>query len=159
LDGAIVALDYALNLLGWTYADAIGISGGGWTVDLLAALDPRIRRSISVFGSLPFSLRPPGDTGDWEQRQERAWWQTLTSEEYVYALGCVDAGRKRIHYLSNANPGDTVFQVRTVLSDITAMQARIDWLVPIGQHSVVLDTTTAGHWYPVSMSAIGALLD
>jgi hypothetical protein len=38
--------------------DLIGVSGGGWTVTLYAALDNRVRNTISVAGTLPMYLIP-----------------------------------------------------------------------------------------------------
>jgi hypothetical protein len=45
----------------------IGISGGGWTTVLAAALDGRIECSYPVSGGLPYDLRIHDDWGDWEQ--------------------------------------------------------------------------------------------
>ena len=46
-----------------------GLSGGGWSTTLYAALDPRIRASFPLYGSLPFAVRADSETfiGDWEQ--------------------------------------------------------------------------------------------
>jgi hypothetical protein len=47
----------------------IGLSGGGWSTHLAAAVDPRIDVSRPVAGSLPLYARPfsPGSRGDAEQ--------------------------------------------------------------------------------------------
>lgn len=46
-----------------------GLSGGGWTTVVYAALDPRIDRSYPVAGSWPFPLRrDEASRGDFEQR-------------------------------------------------------------------------------------------
>ncbi len=47
----------------------IGISGGGWTTTLYAAIDPRILHSYPVAGSFPLYLRSDSgrDWGDYEQ--------------------------------------------------------------------------------------------
>jgi len=47
----------------------IGLSGGGWTTHMAAALDTRIDLSIAVAGALPLYARPfnPGSVGDAEQ--------------------------------------------------------------------------------------------
>lgn len=50
-------------------AHMIGLSGGGWTTILAAAMDHRINKSISVSGSLPYDQRQPEDYGDFEQRE------------------------------------------------------------------------------------------
>jgi hypothetical protein len=46
-----------------------GLSGGGWTTHIAAAVDTRIDTSIPVAGSLPLYARPfsPGSGGDMEQ--------------------------------------------------------------------------------------------
>jgi cephalosporin-C deacetylase-like acetyl esterase len=44
-----------------------GLSGGGWTTTVYAAIDSRIKYSFPVAGSLPISLRQSRDWGDFEQ--------------------------------------------------------------------------------------------
>jgi len=127
----------------FTAIDMTGISGGGWTTDMTAALDPRIRRSAPVFGSLPLALRPPGDAGDWEQLPERQWWDVLTPRDYevAYALGCVEPGRARMQVLGVEDP---VFQIASIAAEVAAYVARIAARVG-GSCSVVTDTTTDEH--------------
>src|SRR5882724_11589473 len=54
----------ALNCLladgGYRSVYMVGLSGGGWTTTLYAAIDPRVRRSYPVAGSLPQYLRKEG---------------------------------------------------------------------------------------------------
>lgn len=68
-----------------------GISGGGWTTVLCAAIDPRIKLSIPVAGSLPWHLRQANSIGDWEQAK------VLDVCDYpaLYALGCDSVGRRQ----------------------------------------------------------------
>jgi lysophospholipase L1-like esterase/pimeloyl-ACP methyl ester carboxylesterase len=47
--------------------DMVGLSGGGWTTTVYAALDPAIRASFSVAGAVPLHLRTLGSVGDLEQ--------------------------------------------------------------------------------------------
>ena len=49
----------------------IGLSGGGWTTVVYAAIDPRIKLSFPVAGSLPLYLRFPASEGDTEQNLTR----------------------------------------------------------------------------------------
>ena len=49
----------------------IGLSGGGWTTVVYAAIDPRIKLSFPVAGSLPLYLRFPASEGDTEQNLDR----------------------------------------------------------------------------------------
>ena len=56
----------SLNALAADYEriSMAGLSGGGWTTTLCAALDPRITTSVSVAGTLPRALRWGGSLGD-----------------------------------------------------------------------------------------------
>lgn len=58
---------------GYRRVTMMGRSGGGWATTLAAAVEPRIKCSISFFGTLPLRLRLPvrgderDDLGDYEQ--------------------------------------------------------------------------------------------
>ena len=63
-----------------------GISGGGWTTVVAAALDERITRSIPVAGSLPLDQYEPGKPlGDAEQVDQRML--SICDYRCLYALG------------------------------------------------------------------------
>ena len=79
----------------------IGLSGGGWTTHLAAALDSRIGLSIPVAGAYPLYLRDhyPGSRGDAEQvmpalYKDRATWLDL------YILSGYGEGRRQIQLLN-----------------------------------------------------------
>ena len=68
-----VFLEPVVAMLNHSGADTmVGFSGGGWTAAVTAAIDPRIRRSYSVAGSMPWRWRclpdRPGCEADLEQR-------------------------------------------------------------------------------------------
>lgn len=67
LEPVVVGLNHALA--GGQYREVVmvGLSGGGWSTAVYSALDPRIRRSYPVAGSLPQRLRGDRDAGDFEQ--------------------------------------------------------------------------------------------
>lgn len=76
-----------------------GLSGGGWTTLLAAALDPRIDASYPVAGGLPLSLRfenPRRNWGDWEENLPGLF--HLASFEDLSILGA--AGRSQIQVLN-----------------------------------------------------------
>jgi hypothetical protein len=82
----------------------VGLSGGGWSATFHAALDQRIRTSISVAGTLPIPLRRPSfdgpdERGDWEQFAARVFQRI----DYVdlYALAGIPAQRRRHYQLYN----------------------------------------------------------
>jgi pimeloyl-ACP methyl ester carboxylesterase len=74
----------------------VGFSGGGWTTTLYAAIDPSIRCSFSVAGSIPLYLR--SRLGDREQSEvsfyERAGYPDL------YVLGSFGMGREQVQILN-----------------------------------------------------------
>ena len=73
----------------------IGISGGGWTTTLSAAIDDRISKSYSVAGTSPFSMRNGlNDLGDYEQRVSSLYQISNYPELYVLA----SFGQDRNHY-------------------------------------------------------------
>lgn len=51
-----------------------GLSGGGWTTTVYAAIDPSIRVSVPVAGTIPLYLRARGSVGDREQT-DRAFYR------------------------------------------------------------------------------------
>src|SRR6185312_13818026 len=57
LDTTLQSLNYLESLNEYSEVDMIGLSGGGWTTTLYAAVDPRIMRSFPVAGSIPLYLR------------------------------------------------------------------------------------------------------
>ena len=53
----VVALNYSARQFAHEDVVMIGLSVGGWTMTLYAALDPRVRLSFPVAGTLPDYLR------------------------------------------------------------------------------------------------------
>lgn len=63
----------------------IGLSGGGWTTHLSAAVDPRIDVAIPVAGALPLYARPfsPGSKGDAEQEYTPLFRERDTNDDQI----------------------------------------------------------------------------
>lgn len=74
-----------------------GLSGGGWTTTLYAAIDPTIRCSFPVAGSIPLYLRIAGSVGDREQYE--ASFYSLAGYPDLYILGAQGRGRKQVQIL------------------------------------------------------------
>lgn len=72
----------------------VGLSGGGWTTTVYAAIDPGIRCSISVAGTSPLYLRTKGSVGDREQH-EPSFYQ-LAGYPDLYLLGAHGMGRRQV---------------------------------------------------------------
>jgi len=76
----------------------IGLSGGGWTTHIYAAVDTRVKLSISIAGSLPLYLRWGNSIGDIEQTLEEFY--RLAGYLDLYILGAYGSGRKQIQVLN-----------------------------------------------------------
>jgi len=67
------------------------IPGGGWTTTLYAAIDPTIRCSFPVAGSIPLYLRTKGSVGDREQFEPSFY--SIAGYPDLYVLGAHGRGR------------------------------------------------------------------
>jgi dienelactone hydrolase len=102
LDPVIAAVDQG-RAMGFESVDMIGLSGGGWTTTLSAALDRRIRRSFDVAGSLPIYLRSqPRDQGDFEQLLPSLY--RLADYQDLYVLGALEPGRRHAQVFNDHDP-------------------------------------------------------
>lgn len=82
----------------------VGVSGGGWTTTLYAAIDPRITKSYPVAGSYPIYLRSNSlkDWGDYEQTLP----DLLGIANYLelYVLGSYGQGRRQLQIINQYDP-------------------------------------------------------
>jgi len=82
----------------------MGLSGGGWAATLYAALDPRIKFSFPVAGSIPVYLRHDTDIGDAEQGYYEDYdpegLYTIANFEELYVLGSYGENRRQIQILN-----------------------------------------------------------
>ncbi|MCW5850799.1 MAG: hypothetical protein KIT87_12055, partial [Anaerolineae bacterium] len=76
----------------------IGLSGGGWTTTLYAAVDPTIKTSIPVAGTLPLYLRYDGYNHDLEQTLSSFY--SRAGYPDLYVLGSYGRGRKQVQVLN-----------------------------------------------------------
>lgn len=122
----------------------VGLSGGGWSVHMLAALDPRIKQSFPVAGSYPLYARPPGMSHDAEQFHAPLYCELddngdgiadaaagVASWLEIYALGGYGAGRRQIQILnlydSCCFSGDTFKTYDNFVAGIVRKLAQGEW--------------------------------
>ena len=103
LEPVVQAVNYARWLLRSSHVSMIGLSGGGWTTTLAAAVDLRIRTSVAVAGSLPLYLRRPPcltrpERGDFEQRHEPLF--ALADYLDLYVLASYGFARRHLQVLN-----------------------------------------------------------
>ena len=75
-----------------------GLSGGGWTTTVYAAIDPRIKFSFPVAGTLPLYLRSNGSVGDAEQTLQEFY--RIAGYPDLYVLGSFGRGRMQVQILN-----------------------------------------------------------
>ncbi len=75
----------------------IGLSGGGWTTTVYAAVDPTIRCSFPVAGTIPLYLRSGGSVGDREQFEPSFY--RIAGYPDLYVLGTDRPGRRQVQIL------------------------------------------------------------
>jgi len=95
----VVALVNQAQTQGYRDIFAVGLSGGGWTVHLAAAVDVRIRASYPVAAGVPLALRFDRDQknwGDWEGNLPAL--HRIAGFEDLSILGA--AGRSQIQVLN-----------------------------------------------------------
>ena len=76
----------------------VGLSGGGWTTTVYAAVDPRIRCSFPVAGTIPLYLRSGGSIGDREQFEPSFYSKAGYLDLYI--LGAHGRGRIQTQILN-----------------------------------------------------------
>lgn len=160
LDPVVVSLNYALRETPFTDVVMAGISGGGWTTTLVAAVDPRVRVSIPVAGTLPLYLRVEphdADLGDWEQNGSALYEQVDYLDLYV--LGSYGPGRRQAQVLNKYD--DCCFagvRFRTYLDTVKDTVADLG----AGEFTAFLDDSVRpgfpGDIHQVSPHALATLL-
>lgn len=75
----------------------IGLSGGGWTTTLYAAIDPSITTSIQISGTVPLHLRSGSSIGDREQTLPELY--SIAGYPDLYVLGATGEGRRQVQVL------------------------------------------------------------
>jgi len=120
----------------------MGISGGGWTTQLYAAMDTSIKRSYAIAGSVPIEYRflSPYDWGDAEQHDPRIY--SNISYPEIYVLGAAGKGRSQMHILNSYDP--CCFQAEAGKYYKKAICEKIN-ILGEGQFQFLADTTDKSH--------------
>jgi hypothetical protein len=99
VEPVVVAINYGEKLK-YDQMNMTGISGGGWTTTVCAAVDTRIKHSYPVAGTLPLYLRSDSqrDWGDYEQNVPDLY--NIANYLELYVLGAFGEGRAQIQLLN-----------------------------------------------------------
>jgi hypothetical protein len=139
-----------------------GVSGGGWTTTLYAALDPRITRSYPAAGTLPLYLREdsgrtnsaqrPPDWGDYEQTIPEL--HAIANYLDLYILSSLGEQRKQLQIVNKYDPcclgGEAFHAYESIVND------RVKSLDG-GSFAVFLDTKNKTH--SISSDAMKVILE
>jgi len=152
LDPTIVSLNYVLKTNKYKRVDMVGLSGGGWTTNLISALDDRIRYSFNVAGSVPLYYRTGGSIGDIEQFLPQMY-RDIAGYPDLYVLGASGKGRKQLQILNRQD--DCCFgqkqhdPARDYTSDMRlfeqTVKARLDSMGEPGHYYLIIDETAPNH--------------
>lgn len=154
-------LNYAESL-GYKSIYMAGLSGGGWTTTIYAALDPRITRSYPVAGTLPLHLREDGrrtntaqrgaDWGDYEQSIPELY--AIANYLELYVLSSVGDGRKQLQILNKYDPCCMGGEAFRTYESVVNERARASGS---GSFAVYLDTKNTNH--SISDTALDVILN
>jgi hypothetical protein len=100
LEPVSIVLNYLEKNFDYLSVSMVGISGGGWTTTLAAAIDTRIEKSFPVAGSYPIYLRSNSqrDWGDYEQTVPEIY-RTVNYLE-LYILASSGPNRKQLQVIN-----------------------------------------------------------
>jgi hypothetical protein len=152
LEPEIVCLNYLTRNLNYSDINMVGLSGGGWTTNLLAALDERISYSFNVAGSMPLYYRSGASMGDIEQFIPELY-RDIAGYPDLYVLGAFGKGRKQVQILNrrdNCCFGQKQHDPdRRYDDDIHAFEAtvkdKLRRLGAAGHYYAVIDETAINH--------------
>ena len=154
LEPVAVGLNHARSLKSYSRTVMIGLSGGGWTTTLYAAIDPSIQYSIPVAGSIPLYMRKlPRDLGD----REQYWGPFYSIAGYpdLYTLGSVGLGRKQVQV--HIKGDSCCFDVSTEPDYVARVKDRVQTIAGgNGSYDWFLDTSNPLH--QVSPNTIASVL-
>ena len=142
IEPVVIGLNYLQHEFSYTSVAMVGISGGGWTTMLAAAIDTRISKSFPVAASYPIYLRSnePRDWGDYEQIEPTIY-QTVNYLE-LYILGSFGPDRKQLQVVNQYDSCCFAGLKWETYRDV--IRKRVQNLGS-GEFDVFMDTTHAEH--------------
>ena len=94
----ITSINYAETNYDYDSISMTGLSGGGWTTTLVAAVDDRVMRSYPVAGSMPTQFKADQTTGEYEETPD--FFKQNITYEIMYYLGSYGKNREQVQILN-----------------------------------------------------------
>jgi hypothetical protein len=101
LEPVIRAINYATTELGYKQIVMMGLSGGGWTTVMAAAVDTRLSLTIPIAGSIPCDFAHT--SYDFEQWCNQTWFEAANYTS-LYVLAGLEQGRASVQVLHEQDP-------------------------------------------------------
>ncbi len=102
LEPIAILLNYVEQAHDFRSVSMTGVSGGGWTTTLYAAVDPRVAYSYPVAGTLPIYLSSEVEIGDYEESIPEFY--LIANYLELYLLGSYGEGRRQVQILNYSDP-------------------------------------------------------
>lgn len=149
-DPVVAGLNAVLETGAYDDVVAVGFSGGGWAVTVLAAMDPRVRLSYPVAGSYPLYLRKYRSWSTWQETYP----PMLAAANYLdmYVMAAAGDGRRQVQVLNQFDGccyGGVDWQTYAAAVRAAAQSLGDGW-------DVFVDTSHADHRF--SMVAVDRVL-
>lgn len=160
-----------LNYIQQTYPfyhefDMLGLSGGGWTTTLYAAIDPRITQSFPVAGSIPLYLRvdnPRGGGYPDDLEQYFAPFYAIAGYKDLYVLGSYGTNRRQTQILNRYD--DCCFGEGQHFAGTPYVQAVNAYacdvksvLAQLGSGTFVADIDESAHTHQIPLAALSGVI-
>lgn len=106
MEPVAAGINYLVSTVKYPTINMLGLSGGGWTTTLYAALDTRIATSMPVAGTLPLYMIPSNQSPDLEQYLPAFYNPSGASPSGIagyldiYLLGSRGTGRRQVQILN-----------------------------------------------------------
>lgn len=146
VEPVIAVVNHIERYYGRSQVAMIGLSGGGWTTQLSAALDPRILQSFPVAASQPFYLNPNYnfEAGTLRQEFEQTYAPLYNIADYtdLYLMGAYGEKRSQLQVLNQFD--SCCFEGVGYLTYEPVLRERLEQIGP-GRFSVFLDSSHTSH--------------
>jgi|GEM_PF-3145547 len=99
----VAALNHVLDQHAYEKIGATGFSGGGWTVQIFAALDPRVQSTYSVAGSVPAAVHAAMPAWGSPEQRHGAFYDIVNYPE-LYVMAADRPGRTHVQVYNETDP-------------------------------------------------------
>lgn len=155
LEPVVQNINYMVANHGVEDVSMIGLSGGGWTTSMIAAIDQRVRRSVPVAGSAPLYHRyvenHPDTLGDAEQTFALMFSEEINEDGKgggiatwleIYALGGYGSKREQVQVSNEFDSCCFSGRFHVTYEEVVASRVRS---LGKGRWRHMLDSTHHGH--------------